>query len=642
MVNLSNLLTYDIESYPNIFTLVGKHEPTSSWVRFEISERVDNIKEFGDFLVALRDNNVAMVGYNNIGFDYPVIHYFMQNYHKRIGYRGLYEKTQAIIDCDDRFEHCVRPKQVIIPQVDLYKVHHFDNMARATSLKTLEFNMGSESIEDLPYEPGVPVPGEGFPQLLDYNAWDVEQTSRFLKHSTHALEFRNTMSELLGKDCTNSNDVKIGKEVFVNRLEAKNPGICYDKYTPRQTPRASIALGDVILPYIKFEHPEFNRIKDWLSEQVITETKGTFKGLDCTVDGFKYVFGLGGIHGSVSSTIVKACEEFAIIDYDVTSYYPSLSIVNGLYPEHLGMHFCNVYDELFHERKKHKKGTPENAAFKLALNGTYGASNDKYSPFYDPKFTMAITINGQLSLCMLAEQLIKIPNCSVIQVNTDGLTIKIPRKYSDGADSLVKWWEGVTALNMERADYSTMAIRDVNNYIAVGTDGKVKRKGCYAYGDDLGWHQNHSNQVVAKIAERVLLEGVDTLTCLMMHPDKHDFLLCTKVPRSSELHYGGHKVQNICRYTVTREGEGLTKIMPPLKSGKPFATYLLNKYGQGGQYNEAEEFGLFKNDVGNWRRFAINKGYKVSICNRLSDFNSDFNYQFYIEEINKITSPLMH
>ena len=641
MVNLSNLLTYDIESYPNIFTFVGKHEPTNKWVRFEISQRIDQSKYFCDFLIALRDGKVAMVGYNNIGYDYPVIHHFMQNYDKHIGYRGLYDKTQVIIEGDDRFEHCVPQKLIIIPQVDLYKVHHFDNMARATSLKTLEFNMGSENIEDLPYTPGVPVPLEGFPPLLDYNAWDVEQTSRFLKHSMQALEFRATMSDLLGKDCVNFNDVKIGKEVFVNRLEAKNPGICYDKYQPRQTPRASIALGDVILPYVKFEHPEFNKIKEWLSTQTITQTKGTFKGLDCTVDGFKYVFGLGGIHGSVSSTIVQECDEYAIIDYDVTSYYPSLSIVNNLYPEHLGMHFCNVYDELFHERKKHKKGTPENAAFKLALNGTYGASNDKYSPFYDPKFTMAITINGQLSLCMLAEQLIKIPNCSVIQVNTDGLTIKIPRKYSDGADSIVKWWEDVTALNMERADYSTMAIRDVNNYIAVDTKGKVKRKGCYAHSADLGWHQNHSNQVVAKVAERVILEGVDPLTCLMMHHDRYDFMLCTKVPRSSQLHYGGEQVQNICRYTVTRSGAELTKIMPPLKSGKPFATYLFNKYGQGGSYDVDKEFDIFKSDATHWRRFAINKGNRVSICNKLNDFNGDFNYKFYIDEINKITLPLM-
>ena len=611
MANLSNLLTYDIETYPNIFTLSAKHEPTGRWARFELSARKNDTEHLIEFLVQLKRCYVHMVGYNNIGFDYPVIHHFMMHCDRGIAHTDLYEKAQAIIDCPDRYAHVVRPKQVIIPQVDLYKVHHFDNPSRATSLKTLEFHMGSESIEDLPYPPGLPVPREGFDNLVNYNDWDVDQTSKFLHHSMQALEFRNDMSKMLGKDCTNFNDVKIGKEVFVNRLEAKSPGVCYDNYEPRQTPRASIALGEVILPYVRFEQPEFIKIHQWIAQQVITETKGTFKGLTATVDGFKYVFGLGGIHGSVSSTTVKECDEYAIIDYDVTSYYPSLSIVNKLHPEHLGLHFCDVYDELFNERKKHKKGTPENAAFKLALNGTYGASNDKYSPFYDPKFTMAITINGQLSLCMLAEQLIKLPRCEVIQVNTDGLTIKLPRKYSEYADGIVEWWEAITALNMERADYSTMAIRDVNNYIAVGTNGKVKRKGCYAYGKDLGWHQNHNCQVVARIAEKVILEGADPLTCLMMYDNKHDFLLCTKVPRSSKLLVGDTQGQNICRYTVTRQGHELTKVMSPLK-GKV-----------------------------EWRRFAINKGYKVSVCNRLEDFNDDFDYRFYLDEINKITKPLM-
>ena len=618
---MENLLSFDIETYPNIFSLVAKHERTGKIAWFEISERRNHTAQLFNFLCDCSENKIKMVGYNNVGFDYPVVHQFLTEYSIYTSMSGievcykLYEKAQAIIDCQDRFAHTIWGGDMFIEQVDLYKIHHFDNMARATSLKTLEFNMGSSDIEDLPFEPGQPIPLEGFNKLIEYNAWDVAQTSKFLHESMGLLKFRETMSEMLKLDCTNFNDVKIGKQLFVNTLEEKNPGSCYEKVggrrQPRQTLHASLNLGDVILPYVKFEHLEFIKMQDWMASQTITQTKGTFKNLSCTVDGFKYVFGLGGIHGSISSTTVEEDEEFVIIDYDVTSYYPSISIVNKLYPEHLGIEFCNVYEQLFQERKKHPKGSPENLALKLALNGTYGASNDKYSPFFDSRFTMAITINGQLSLCMLAEQLIKIPNCSVIQVNTDGLSVRLPRAYSDGADSIVEWWERLTKLNMERADYSKMCIRDVNNYIAVGTDGKVKRKGCYSHGGDLGWHQNHSGQIVAIVAEKVLIEGKDPLQCLLHHPNKLDFLMCTKVPRSSKLFWGKEQTQNICRYTVTNKGEELTKVMPPLK-------------------NKTE-----------WREFCINKGYKVSPCNKLNEINLDFNYEFYLNEINKITKPLL-
>jgi hypothetical protein len=57
------------------------------------------------------------------------------------------------------------------------------------------------------------------------------------------------------------------------------------------------------------------------------------------------------------------------VDWDVESYYPSLAIVNGLYPEHLGEEFVRVYSDMKNDRTSFKKGTPENAMLKLALNG---------------------------------------------------------------------------------------------------------------------------------------------------------------------------------------------------------------------------------------------------------------------------------
>ena len=80
MVNLLNLLTYDIETYPDIFTFVGKHEPTKTVVSFELSHRVNQSEQFANFLLACRDAGIAFVGYNNEGFDYPVIHHFMTHY----------------------------------------------------------------------------------------------------------------------------------------------------------------------------------------------------------------------------------------------------------------------------------------------------------------------------------------------------------------------------------------------------------------------------------------------------------------------------------------------------------------------------------------------------------------------------------
>ena len=263
----------------------------------------------------------------------------------------------------------------------------------------------------------------------------------------------------------NHNDTKIGKDYFIMELEkAGIPTRSNGKL--RQTHREYIDLNTVILPYIKFEHPEFNRVLNEIRSTRITETKGALQ-LSAVINGFSYDFGLGGIHGSVSGQTVKSCCDFIILDADVKSYYPNITIVNRIYPEHLSDVFCDVYDDVYQQRLSHAKGTPENAVMKLALNGVYGDSNSEYSAFYDPKYTMSVTINGQLMLCMLAEQLIKIPKLTVISINTDGICCKVPKIHTEQYYKVCDWWSEYTGLTLEYDYYKLMAIRDVNNFIGL-------------------------------------------------------------------------------------------------------------------------------------------------------------------------------
>lgn len=179
---------------------------------------------------------------------------------------------------------------------------------------------------------------------------------------------------------------------------------------------------------------------------------------------------------SIESQTVKADDEWMILDADVTSMYPSISIANNVYPEHLGITFCKVYKDLFEERAKYPKGSGPNGAIKLALNSVYGKSNSKFSPLYDPKYTLTITVNGQLCLSMLAEQLMGI-GCKIIQCNTDGVTALVKRSREKDYYEITKQWEKTVGLKLEYAVYSMMALADVNNYIAVYEDGKAESGG---------------------------------------------------------------------------------------------------------------------------------------------------------------------
>jgi len=320
--------------------------------------------------------------------------------------------------------------------------------------------------------------------LIPYNKHDVRETKRFAHYSLPAINFRIGLLDKLQGDVMNFNDTKIGAKILEQRLGKE---MCYEyvnnRKQPRQSVRHQIALNDIIFPYVFFNNPEFKRVLDYLKSQTLSseeiqnletgetelsqiKTKGVFSGLKANVGGIDFKFGTGGIHASVEKQKIIATEEWLIRDIDVASLYPSVAVVNKLRPEHLGEAFSVEYEGLLTERRTHKKGTVENASLKLAANGTYGNSNNKFSVFYDPKFTMTITINGQLMLCMLAEMLLEVPTVQFIQVNTDGITYRIHKDHVAQAEQVEKTWENYTMLKLESGYYSRMWIRDVNNYVA--------------------------------------------------------------------------------------------------------------------------------------------------------------------------------
>lgn len=632
MVDAVNDWIFDLETYPNVFTFAAEHAEAPFKVAYEISEFRNDTAALLDFLSYLKSNGGRLVGFNNLGFDYPVLHQLIQMGKGDAG--SLHQKAQAIINSNNadggRFAQRVRPSDCYIPQVDLYLIHHFDNAARSTSLKMLEFNMRMETIEDLPFPVGTVLTREQVVTLKKYNAYDVSATKRFYHHSKEMLAFRDELTRKYGQDFTNKNDTAIGKAFFVMKLE-ENGVSCYDfgpkGRTPRQTPRPVIHLKDAILPWIQFEQPEFNRVLGWFKEQTITETKGVFKDIVASVNGFDFVFGLGGIHGSVENTVVEADGEHIILDLDVTSYYPNIAIQNNLYPQHLGETFGRIYQSLFEQRKKYGKKSAESQMLKLALNGVYGDSGNKFSVFYDPLFTMSITLNGQLLLCLLAEQLMKVPTLQILQINTDGLTVRY--KPDEGAISnewrlmqVCDWWQATTRMTLESVEYDRMFIRDVNNYLGVYKDGKVKRKGAYEHqaggwydSGYNGWSQNASALVVPKVAEKVLVHGAPIRKTVEEWSDLFDFMLRTKVPRTSYLRWGEQEVQRTTRYVVTTDGKTLEKWMPPLK--KKDGTY------------------------GDWRKIGVESGWLVQVCNDTTGLAGvRVNFDYYIQEVEKLVNIL--
>ena len=280
MLDLNKTFVYDLEIYPNVFTLTIINAGSKQYKIFEISEFVDQRQEMISHLREIRKQNGWLVGFNNVGFDYPIIHYILKN--QQCSVYEIYMKCQEIIatDFNRRWSNRIATKDELLQQIDLYLINHFDNVAKATSLKSLEIAMRMDDVQDLPFEVGSVLSQEQIKVLKKYNLHDVIATYKFLMHNLTAINFRLSLND---PNKVNANDPRLGELKFIEALESSQQGICFEyvngKRKARQTKRDKIALKECVFHYVKFERPEFIAIKEWIERQTITETKGVFSDI---------------------------------------------------------------------------------------------------------------------------------------------------------------------------------------------------------------------------------------------------------------------------------------------------------------------------------------------------------------------------
>jgi hypothetical protein len=433
--------------------------------------------------------------------------------------------------------------------------------------------MDWNNVEEMPHHHTTPVTTpEQLKSIIDYCINDVLSTRKILEHSKEQIELRKTLSNEYGIDLYSASEPRISKELFLYFLCKK---LDWDagEIKKLRTPRDVIFLGQCILPYVKFKTPEFQKVLDYFKTKVVTSTKDSFKHT-LNYKGVKTDYGLGGIHGAKESGVYEAIPGWTIMTSDVTSYYPNLAIKNKFHPEHLPQkEFGDLYEWFFEERKKIPKTDPKNYVYKLILNSTYGLTGDENSFLYDPRMTMQITINGQLLLSMLYEMLcLEIPEAIPLMQNTDGLEMMIPTEAVDRYMKICKEWEMITQLNLEHDEYAKMIIGDVNNYIAVYKNGKVKSKGRFEWEDlqkkKVGvFHKNKSFLIIPKAVYAFFVNGI--LPEQFLQDNQSIFDYCAGVKAKAGWYYEERSIENgeikinrlqkIVRYYVSEDGNKLMK-----------------------------------------------------------------------------------
>jgi hypothetical protein len=632
-----DVLIYDIETMQELF-LVGVYEPSKEeYIEFEVSQ---NKNELDSFVRLTETHNTHYwVGYNNLRFDSQVVEWVLRNYdqwHELSGLEITAKIAQKAADVIHDANYDVFPEyredQLSIPQIDLFRVNHFDNKNRRVSLKRLEFEMDLENIEEMPiHHTKTNMTDHEIQVTKDYCRNDVMATYEFYRVTTgdcehplyrgnNQIELRMDIQEEFGIPCLNYSDSKIGDEM-IKKYYCIEKGIDYKELPKKGFFRKDIKIKHCIADYVTFTTKELQQFLRRISRM----SMGMQDDFKETINfyGNAYTFAKGGLHTENGPKIFEADEEHLIIDWDVSSYYPAIIINNGKYPYHLGKEFLRGYIQMFNKRlelkplaKKDKKIKGIVGALKLAVNSVYGKSSDMQSWIYDRQLTMFTTITGELSLLMLIEQY-ECNDINVISANTDGVTVRIRKDLVDKMHEINAWWCEITQYELERTDYQKIIFSTVNDYLAIKTDGEIKKKGDFL--TDFELHKNKSARIVPIALEQYFVNNVDIEHTIRNHSNVYDF--CLRQKASKDFHYEGvNRVSGektiynkLIRYYVSKTGEKLLKVK-----------------NEDCETNAAD---VSQVEAGEW---------VMHVCNHLTKDHSlaNINYDYYIERANKIVHKI--
>lgn len=606
---------YDIEIFPNCFSLTIKNTETKEFQFFELSDRKNNLV---DLVSLFLNKRYIFCGYNNIHYDNPIVNFIIE-------YKETLKKSTRL---DIEYNLFQLSQTIIKGDLEKWKrwkyANNFETLDLLTmlfsqklrvGLKEMQVTMKYSNVQEYDGNFEAPIPVEDIPKMIQYNINDVNSTEELLYRCENDIKLRLNIEEEYGIKALNKDGVNLGMEILKTKYLEKTHKTWNDIKDLR-SPCDKIALNEIILPFIKFDNPILKDLLNEMKQQVVSpDRKGYNKHF--LMDNLEYSVGVGGIHSVNKPSIFIAKEDEIISDVDVASLYPSLIIEYGFYPPHLGKEFLEVYKGIKDERieAKHNGNKLKNLTLKLSINGLSGNLQSEFSWCYSPKTVMRIRINGQLLLLMLAEKLISI-GCQIIQANTDGLFVLRKKKDEQKFKDVCKWWENLTKLELEEDRFERFYQFAINDYLGVlegYKDSKnpklLKKKGLFIDSVTLG--KGMQPMIIPKAINANLADNIPVEETIRNCKDINEFITYQKVDKKFTVQYMNKFITHINRYYVSTNGGYLYKC-------------------------EVEDGKIIK-----FANMLTASG--VTLCNDITaikEFPRNINYKYYIKEANKILAKL--
>lgn len=611
-MKISNVKIFDIYITKSSFTYVSIDSLKKGEYK-EIHIETNNSewrKNLDDLYIELKSLD-GMIGYNNLNYSYPLIHYIIN---MKKSFENL-DSARVVIDSiikesvnllGNDFNHIKHKDQYII-QCDLFSLWGF--YSRRVPLSTLKFNLELSNI--------VNIIDNSRKNIIEFLKNNIEAIHALYLLSGDKIELRKKILKDYGIMCLNFSDSKISEDLML-KLYCEMYNKDYWDIRSLRTSRDIIKFDECIPKYIKFKTEKFNNILNELKELKIREFKNSFSKIFLHKE-VEYTMTPSGIY-SKGSTGVHGLEDevSSIIESDLNAAYPTILINDNLYPAHLDKGFVDLFRTGIIESIDKGGNNLINKSFKNISVSIIGKFDSRNSFLYDPLVSVKISLRVQLLMLMLIERITEeIPDIKIIQLNTDGLICSLSKINIDRYNDIINNFSKEYNLSFKNKEYNSVVINNSNSYIAIDKDKSYKTIDIFNTNDARSKTYNPSKDTQMRIIPIALKEyfinGKDIATTIINHNNIYDFCIRNHTRSSNEIHSISNskhiikKVSGTNRYFISNKGGKLISL----------------------------------SDTG--RRRDIEVGFYITLFNRYDKRNIedyDINYNYYISKCNIIINNI--
>ena len=506
-----NIWVYDVEVYKYDWTLVAK--------RFRKDEKIyihNDAAKLKNFLAS----DPVLAGFNSKWYDGYIIKLINAGYDNPT----IKSVSDWIIENSRKknappiWDH---PLIKRAPYLNFKTFDIKDDMQIGMSLKSVAAHLGLNIVEsDIPFDINRPLTEAELNSNYKYNLNDVLVTEKIIELRANYL---NTKMEL-GR--------RIGLEDD-KALRHTNAGMVAAFLGARKqyyTDARDLYIPDTIdWNYIPQEvELFFRKTKD----KSITDKELWKTSYSRDIRGMKTKYAWGGVHGALKNYFAKSDGEYVILIFDVASLYPSIMIEYDLLSRSVQdkQAFKKIKDERIEFKRLGLK--KKDLGNKLVLNITFGASGLESNPLYDLRSNRSVCVSGQLLMTDLIYHYDReLTTVEFINFNTDGIMLKVHKSEVDKVYKINDEWQKRTRLVLEETKIKTIAQKDVNNYVMIEENGKIKEVGSYfKAGENLkgSWSINNTFNIVKKALTEYLLNGIDPSVTVNASNNVFDFQIIAK------------------------------------------------------------------------------------------------------------------